>query len=113
MKLSLPLTVLVAALAISLAAQAPMPRLQSVEPATGKAGDSLSATGENLEKAKVAELYLTDGKNDLKVPITEQNPTSIKFTVPKTAKPGRFALMILTAGKDPKLIEQPVKVTVE
>jgi hypothetical protein len=33
--------------------------------------------------------------------------------VPTAAKPGRLALMVLTKGKEPKLIEQPVKVTIE
>ena len=43
----------------------------------------------------------------------ENPPTSIKFKIPAAAKAGRFSLMILTGGKDPKYIEQPVKVTVE
>jgi len=33
--------------------------------------------------------------------------------IPATTKPGRLALMVLTTGKVPKLIEQPVKVTIE
>jgi len=94
-------------------AQAPMPRMISVEPTSGKVGDVLTVTGENLEKTHVAEVFLTDGKNDLKVPVTEQGATTLKFRIPPNVKPGRFALMILTAGKDPKYIEQPVKVTVE
>lgn len=98
--------------AVALLAQAPMPRMTAVEPTTGKVGDILTVSGENLEKTHVAELFLTDGKNDLKVPITEQAATSIKFRIPQNAKPGRFALMILTAGRDQKYIEQPVKVTV-
>ncbi len=94
-------------------AQTPMPRMTAVEPTSGKVGDILTVTGENLEKAHVAEVFLTDGKNDLKVPVTEQAATTLKFRIPPTVKPGKWALMILTAGKDPKYIEQPVKVTVE
>ena len=94
-------------------AQAPMPRLTSVEPASGKAGDVLAANGENLQKPNVVELFLTDGKNDQKMVIVEQTPTAIKFRVPTNTKPGRFALMILTGGKEPKLLEQPVKVDIE
>ncbi|MCX6625348.1 MAG: IPT/TIG domain-containing protein [Acidobacteria bacterium] len=90
-----------------------MPRMTTVEPGTAKIGDLLNVAGENLGKASVSQLYLTDGKNDLKVAVTEQNDSSIKFKVPATAKPGRFALMILTSGKEGKLIEQPVKVTIE
>lgn len=115
MKASLVALLLLVVLIVpaSLNAQAAMPRMTSVEPTNGKSGDILTVTGENLEKENVAELFLTDGKNDLKVPITEQTATSMKFRIPANAKAGRFALMILTKGKDPKLIEQPVKVTVE
>jgi hypothetical protein len=87
--------------------------MTGVEPGNGKAGDVLTAAGENLEKANVVEVYLTDGKNDLRVDVTEQSAKEVKFKLPEKAKPGRFSLMILTGGKEPKLIEQPVKVTVE
>ncbi len=114
MRLSAILSVAVFALLLPPALLAEsMPRMTTVEPGTAKVGDVLSVVGENLGKANVSQLYLTDSKNDLKVAITEQNEKSIKFKVPDTAKPGRFALMILTPGKDAKLIEQPVKVTIE
>lgn len=93
--------------------QEAMPRMTTVEPGNGKAGDELKIAGENLTKPGVTKLYLTDGKNDLEVQMTEQAATSIKFKIPATAKPGRFSIMILTGGKDPKYIEQPVRVTVE
>jgi hypothetical protein len=93
--------------------QAAMPMMRSVEPASGRVGDVLVVQGANLGQDNVAALYLTDGKTDIKVPIIEQTATSIKFRIPPEAKPGRFALMVLTKGKEPKLIEQPVKITVE
>src|SRR5712692_4850046 len=99
---------LVASLA-ALAQQA-MPRMTTVEPGNGKAGDVLTAAGENLAKPAVEKLYLTDGKNDLEVTMTEQTGASIKFKIPASAKAGRFSLMILTGGNDPKYIEQPVKI---
>lgn len=105
------LTLVVMPLLVS--AQAPLPRMTTVEPSSAKAGDILSVAGENLEKDNVAALFLTDGKNDVKMEITEQAATAIKFRVPASAKAGRFALMILTGGKEPKYIEQPVKVTIE
>lgn len=95
-----------------LAAQG-MPKMSAVEPAQGKPGDELTVTGENLDKNSVAEIYLTDGKNDTKLSVVQQAATTIKFKIPANAKQGRFSLMILTAGADPKLIEQPVKVTVQ
>lgn len=90
-----------------------MPKMATVEPATGKVGTDMTISGENLDKKQVAEIYLTDGKNDVKLPVTEQTATTIKFKVPPAVKAGRFSLMLLTSGPDPKLIEQPVRVTIE
>ncbi len=90
-----------------------MPRMTTVDPINGKAGDVITVAGENLEKSHVAKVYLTDGKNDTPLDLTEQTATSIKFKIPAKATVGRFALMLLTTGKEPKLIEQPVKLTVE
>jgi len=93
-------------------AQEAMPRMSSVDPASGKKGDVIAVTGENLEKPNVTKIYLTDGKNDVECVITGQTATEIKFKIPEKAS-GRLALMILTGGKEPKLIEQPVKLTIE
>jgi len=112
MKLSFGLPLFLAA-ALAAFAQQAMPKMSTVDPGNGKAGDEITVAGENLEKAHVAKVYLTDGKNDLQLDLTEQNPTSIKFKIPAKASAGRFALMLLTTGKEPKLIEQPVKLTVD
>jgi hypothetical protein len=113
MKLSsvLALVALCVFLPLALFSQAAMPRMTAVDPGEGKPGDTITVTGENLEKANVAEIYLTDGKNDLKLQVLEQAATTVKVKVPNKCKPGRWALMVLTTGKDPKLIEQPVKFT--
>jgi hypothetical protein len=100
-------------LTVVLYAQQAMPRMTGVEPDSAKAGDILTVSGEHLDKGEVMEVYLTDGKKDHKVKVTEQGPTAIKFQVPEKVAAGRFALMVLTGGKEPKLIEQPVKVTIE
>ena len=104
--------VLLFAATLVLFAQEAMPRMSAVDPSSGKAGDVLAVTGENLDKGNVGKLYLTDGKNDFECVVTEQTATEIKFKIPAKAT-GRLALMILTAGKEPKLIEQPVKVSIE
>jgi hypothetical protein len=111
MKLSFAITLLIAA-SFAAFGQSAMPRMVSAEPQNGKAGDLIAVTGENLQKDAVAKVYLTDGKNDTAVEVTEQTATSIKFKIPEKAT-GRLALMVLTAGKDAKLIEQPVKVTID
>ena len=112
-QMKLSSVVLAATLAtLVLCAQEAMPRMSSVDPSSGKAGDVIAVTGENLDKANVGKVYLTDGKLDLVCDITDQSATEIKFKIPAKAT-GRMALMILTVGKEPKLIEQPVKVTIE
>ncbi len=93
--------------------QAGMPLMTSVDPSSGKVGDVLSIQGVNLGSDTVAELYLTDGKVDVKVPIVQQTATSIGFRIPPEAKPGRMGLVVLTKEKNPRLIEEPVKITVE
>jgi hypothetical protein len=90
-----------------------VPKMTVVVPDTGKPGDVLAVEGEYLGKSSVVELFLTDGANDWKCEIVEQAETAIKFKIPAKAKPGRFSLMVLTAGPQPKLIEEPVKVNVE
>ncbi|HTT64666.1 MAG TPA: IPT/TIG domain-containing protein [Bryobacteraceae bacterium] len=112
MRLSFALPLLLG-VSLTVFAQQPMPRMNTVDPPTGRAGDVITVAGENLEKALVAKVYLTDEKNDILLDLTEQTPNSIKFKIPTKASAGRFALMLLTTGKEPKLIEQPVKLTVE
>jgi len=113
MKLSFVALVLLAA-SFGVYAQDGMPRMLSVDPLSGKRGDLIAVTGENLDKAQVDKVFLTDGKNDTPVEVTEQTPTTIKFKIPDKAATGaRLAIMILTKGKDAKYIEQPVKVMIE
>lgn len=108
------LSLIVPLLLVSFAAwaQEAMPRMNSVDPTNGKKGDVIAVSGENLDKANVTKVYLTDGKTDVECVVSEQSPTGLKITIPAKAT-GRMALMILTGGKEPKLIEQPVKVTIE
>jgi hypothetical protein len=111
MKLSSAVPLLFAATLV-LFGQEAMPRMSSVDPSSGKAGDVIAVTGENLDKANVAKVYLTDDKNDYVCEVTEQSATEIKLKIPAKAA-GRLALMILTTGKEPKLVTQPVKVNIE
>jgi hypothetical protein len=106
------IVILLVAVCVAALAQQSMPRMTSCDPGNGKSGDVIVVVGENLTKDAVAKVYLTDGKNDIEVQVTEQTATSLKFKVPAKAK-GRLALMIETSGKDAKQIEQPVKLTVE
>ncbi len=88
------------------------PFMRTVTPDNGLPGDILTVAGQALDKARVKELYLTDGKKDIKAEILEQSEEAIKFRLPAKAAPGRYSLMVLTAG-EPKYIEQPVYVVVK
>jgi hypothetical protein len=112
MKLSLLVSLLLAA-SFAAYAQSVNPRMTAVDPDTGKSGDVITVTGENLGKGIVAKVLLTDGKNDVEVQIVEQTDTSIKFKIPAKIGSGRLALMILTSTKPQQYIEQPVKVSIE
>jgi hypothetical protein len=107
------LLTLVAAAVSSTALAQDSPRMRTVEPASGKVGDEITVSGENLDAKFVREVYLTIGNKDIKADITSQTADALKFKIPSTAKPGRYSLTVLTAEKVPKLIEQPVKCTVE
>jgi hypothetical protein len=87
--------------------------ITSVDPATAKAGALVSASGSGIDAGNVDALYLTNGKDDIQVAISEQNEKVIKFKVPDGVKPGRWALMIHTKGPEPRLLEFSVKLTVE
>ena len=88
-----------------------MPFVKSVEPMSGKVGDTIVATGENLDKDRVTEFYIGKGNARQKIEIVEQNATTFKFKLPKTES-GRYRIVVLTR-EDPTYVEQPVVVTVE
>jgi hypothetical protein len=98
-------------LAAGLAAFQGFPRCTAVDPDTAKTGDTVNITCENVTKSSVADLYLTDGKDDTKISVMDHTEDKIKFQVPKL-KPGRYHIAFLTANKA-SMVEQPVVLTVE
>lgn len=87
------------------------PRCTAVDPDTAKIGDTVNITCENVDKTNVADVYLTDGKEDTKISVMEHTADKIKFQVPNL-KPGRYHIALLSANKQ-SMIEQPVALTVE
>ena len=87
------------------------PVIRTVEPTTGHAGSRHMAIGDYLGSRWVRELFLTNGKEDIKVGIIRQSDITIEFRIP-SVKPDRYALMVLTSGANPILIEQAVYVVV-
>ena len=112
MKISL-ITVALLAASFAVYAQEGVPRMYSAEPASAQRGDVITITGDFLDAGCVAKVFLTDGKNDTPVEVTEQAKTTLKFKIPSKMAAGRSAVMILTPGKDAKYIEQPVKVLIQ
>jgi hypothetical protein len=88
------------------------PFIRTATPDSGMPGDVVLVEGQALDKKHVAQLFLTDGKADVKLEILEQSESSIRFKLPAKVAPGRYSLMVLTAD-DPKYIEQPVYFTVK
>ena len=91
----------------------PTPLMRTVAPDTAKIGDEITVAGEYLDKTRVAAVYLTDGKWEIKMTIVEQSETSLKVKIPDKTKPGRLRLMVLTTGAEPQFLEQPVTVSIE
>lgn len=89
-----------------------VPMMRGVDKNEAMRGDEVTITGQNLGKAHIAEVYLTNGRDDIKVEIVEQTSASIKFRVGGDVSFGRYSLMILTSSEPPMFIEQPVRLSV-
>ena len=90
----------------------PTPLMRTASPEDVKAGATVTVAGDYLDKSRVAEVYLTNGKVDVKVDVIEQARTELKFKVPEKIAVGRYNLMVLMVGEEPKLIEEPARLTV-
>jgi hypothetical protein len=91
---------------------AQVPVINTIDPGEAKPGEVITAVGVHLESAKVSEVYLTDGINDIKMVVVEQKAESLKFKIPNDAKAGVYNLMLATVSNPPILLVQPVKCTV-
>ena len=65
------------------------PHIESVDPSSGKVNDNVTVTGQNLGKATVAAVFLSDDKTDYKATIVEQADDKIIMKVPRV-KPGNY-----------------------
>ena len=106
-KVWLLLTAVILLSALSQAQNAP--QVTGVDPATGKVNDTVTVSGDNLGKASVSAVYLSDDKNDYKAAIVEQAEDKIQVKVPQV-KPGPYNISIQVGDK---LFIKPVKFTVE
>jgi hypothetical protein len=81
--------------------------MQQVIPGEARSGDIVTVTGYALDEKHVKELYLTNGDNDFRAEILEQNNVALRFKVPAKVPAGVMRLAILVAGRD-DILEQPV-----
>jgi hypothetical protein len=93
----------------SLAVAQNAPQVTGVDPASGKVNDTLTVSGNNLGKASVSSVYLSDDKNDYKATIVDQGEDKITVKVPQV-KPGDYNVSIQVGDK---LFIKPVKFKVE
>jgi hypothetical protein len=87
--------------------------LRSVSPDSGKVGAVLRVQGSELSKQKIDSVYLSDQTLDMMVKMLNQTDNFIEFRIPPSVRPGRFQLVIKTAGKQPQILEMPVYIKVE
>jgi hypothetical protein len=93
----------------SLAIAQNAPQVTGVDPESGKVNDTVTVSGNNLGKATVSSVYLSDDKNDYKATIVEQTDGKITMKVPQV-KPGGYNISVQVGDK---LFIKPVKFRVE
>jgi hypothetical protein len=93
----------------SLAIAQNAPQVTGVDPDSGKVNDTVTVSGNNLGKASVSSVYLSDDKNDYKATIVDQGEDKITVKVPQV-KPGDYNVSIQVGDK---LFIKPVKFKVE
>ncbi len=89
------------------------PLMRTVDPYKLSAGEQVVIVGDNLDKERIAEVYVCDGKENTPVTIVAQEEKKLVVKLPQTVKPGRYSFVVLLADTPPMFIEEPVKITVE
>jgi IPT/TIG domain len=91
-----------------LAAQA-SPRVAAVDPASGKPNDTVTVSGEMLEKSHVSAVFLSDDKDDHKAIVVSQAADKITIKIPEV-KPGDYNVSIQSGNA---IFIQPVHFIVQ
>ena len=85
------------------------PKVTAVAPNAGKVNDSVTLTGENLDKDSVSAVFLSDDKDDFKATLVEQGSAKIILKVPQV-KSGGYNISIQEGDK---ILILPVRFTVQ
>ena len=68
-------------------------KVSALDPTSGKVNDTVTLTGENLDKDNVAAVFLSDDNEDFKATLVEQAADKIVMKVPQT-KVGGYNISI-------------------
>jgi hypothetical protein len=106
--------VLLAAAALLLLPARPLvaqgsPSVTAVDPDSGKINDTITISGQNLEKTHVSAVFLSDDKDDYKAVVVSQAADKITIKVPEV-KPGGYNVSIQAGNA---IFIQPVRFTVQ
>jgi IPT/TIG domain-containing protein len=103
---------IIAMLVLSVAPRLPAqnsPKVNMVDPLTGKVNDSVTLTGQNLGKEAVSGVFLSDDKDDFKATLVEQDSAKIVLKVPQV-KSGGYNISIQEGDK---ILILPLRFTVQ
>jgi hypothetical protein len=84
------------------------PKVASIDPMSGKVNDTLTLTGENLDKDNVVGVFLSDDKDDTKADVVQQAAAKIVVKVPQV-KAGSYNVSVQV--KD-RILILPIKFSV-
>ncbi len=85
------------------------PHVTAVDPTSGKVGDQITVTGENLGKNRVSAAFLSDAKTDFKASVVEQSPEKIVMKVPQVPA-GDYNVSIQVGNQ---ILIEPFRFTVQ
>jgi hypothetical protein len=85
------------------------PRVSSADPTSGKVADTVTLMGENLGKAIVTGVFLSDDKNDYKAEVVDQGDSKIVVKIPKV-KAGQYNFSVQVSTN---IYIEPVHFTVQ
>lgn len=91
----------IAMLVLSVAPRIPAqnaPKVNMVDPLTGKVDDNVTLTGQNLGKDSVSGVFLSDDKDDFKATLVQQDSAKIVLKVPQV-KSGGYNISIQEGDK--------------
>ena len=83
--------------------------MTSVDPQSGSANDTITLTGENLEKSHVSAVFLSDDKDDHKAAVVSQAADKIVIKVP-AVKAGDYNISVQAGNA---ILIEPVRFTVQ